>query len=468
MSEKPQGTDFKTFYTIYGGQFVSLIGSGLTAFALGVWVLQHTHSVTQYTLTIVFAGLPGLLMAPFAGALVDRWDRRWVLFWCNIGPALTVAVYSYLLSHHQLQVWHIYVGVVFNSILATFQWPAYIAAITLLVDRKDYGRINGVLETGQAVVTIAAPAIAGFLMYAIGISRILIIDFFTFLVAAAALLAVSIPRPERSEEGERSKGSLWKEAAFGWTFIRERPGLLRLLLFFAVFNLVAAMGGVAVMPMVLAFANEAAVGTVMSLVGVGMLLGGLLMSSTGGTKRRIHGLLGGWALFSVCFVLVGLRPNLWLVGAGVLLWYVSIPVINASSQAIWQSKTPQDVQGRVFAVRRMIAQFTVPIGDFAAGPLADRVFNPAMIAGGALAASAGRVIGVGPGRGIGLMLITLAAFPALIALAGYLNPRVRNLESELPDVVRKAAPKPEPEPQPEASHEPGPPPEVAEGAPAQA
>jgi DHA3 family macrolide efflux protein-like MFS transporter len=462
MSEKP-GTDFKTFYTIYAGQFISLMGSGLTAFALSVWVLEHTHSVTQYTLAIVLAGLPGLALAPLAGALVDRWDRRWVLIGCNLGPALTVATYSYLVAHGELQVWHIYIGIVFNSILATFQWPAYIAAITILADPKDYGRINGVIETGTAITTISAPVIAGFLMYTIGISRILIIDLVTFLVAAGALLAVSIPKPEQSEEGESAKGSIWKEAAYGWTFIRERPGLLRLLLFFAVFNLVASAGGVAVLPMVLGFANEAAVGTVMALVGVGSLLGGLIMSSTGGPQRKVYGVLGGWALFSLCFVLVGLRPNLWLVGAGVLLWYMAIPVINASSQAIWQRKTPRDVQGRVFAVRRMIAQFTVPIGDFSAGPLADKVFNPALVAGGALAGSAGRVVGVGPGRGIAMMLLTLAVLPALIALAGFLNPRLRNLESELPDAVRKA---PEPVPAPPEEGERGAPEEAA--APAQA
>ncbi|HEY0512067.1 MAG TPA: MFS transporter [Thermoanaerobaculia bacterium] len=452
MSEQRQGTDFKTFYTIYAGQFVSLMGSGLTAFALSIWVLKHTHSVTQYTLTIVLAGLPGLVMAPFAGALVDRWDRRWVMFWCNIGAALIVAAYSYLLAHDMLQVWHIYVGVIIGSVIGTFQWPAYIAAITMLVERKDFGRVNGVLETGQAVTTIAAPVIAGALVLMVGISQILIIDFVTFLVAAGTLLLVHIPRPERSAEGDSARGSIWKEAAFGWTFIKERPGLLRLLLFFAVFNLVVSMGGVAVLPMVLGFANEAVVGTIMALVGIGMLVGGLLMSTTGGTKRRINGLLGGWALISVCFVLVGIRPNLVLVGAGVLLWYIAIPVINASSQAIWQSKTPQDVQGRVFAVRRMIAQFTVPVGDFSAGPLADKVFNPAMMAGGALAGTAGRVIGVGPGRGIAMMLMTLAIFPALIALVGFLNPRVRNLESELPDVVRRA-PAPPPEPEPEAAAE---------------
>ncbi len=448
MSE-PRRTDFKTFYTIFGGQFVSLMGSGLTTFALGVWVLKHTHSVTQYTLTIVLAGLPAVALAPFAGALVDRWDRRWVMFWCNLGPALTVAIYAWLLWHDQLQVWHIYIGVVFNSIFNTFEWPAYIASVTLLADERDLGRVNGMLDTGEAVVGIAAPAIAGLLMYTIGISRILIIDFITFLFAAGTLLLVRIPRPAQSEEAEAAKGSLMKEAAFGWTFIRQRRGLLTLLLFFAMMNLVVCIGGVAIMPMVLAFSNEAALGTIMSLVGVGMLVGGLVMSATGGPKRRIYGVLGGWAMLSVCFVLVGLRPNVWLVGAGVLLWYFLLPVINSSSQAIWQSKTPPDVQGRVFAVRRMIAQFTVPIGDFSGGPLADKIFNPALMAGGALAGTAGRVIGVGPGRGIAMMLITLAVFPAAIALAGYLNPRLRNLETELPSVARKAAAEPAPESAPE-------------------
>jgi DHA3 family macrolide efflux protein-like MFS transporter len=446
-------TDFKNFGTLWAGQMISLIGSRLTGFALGIWVLQHTHSVTQYTLTVVFAGLPGIILAPFAGALVDRWDRKWVMFWTDLGPGITTLAYAYLLYTNQLEVWHVYIGVFFNSIFGTFQWPAYIASITMLVARKDYVRVNGVLELGQSINAIGAPAIAGLLMYTIGIHNILLIDFGTFLFAATAVLLTKIPRPEQSEEGKRAKGSLWKEAGFGWTFIRERPGLFQLLLLFAVFNLTAAMCGIAVMPMVLGFANEAAVGTIMSLVGVGMLIGGFIMTTTGGTKPRIRGLLGGWALMGVCFIIVGLKPNLWTVGAGVLIWYIAIPVINAHSTGIWQTKTPHDVQGRVFSVRRMIAQFTVPIGDFSAGPLADKVFNPALMPGGALAETAGQFVGVGPGRGIGMMLLTMAIVPFMAALAGFLNPRVRNLETELPDANVKPAPKPEPEPQSEPTAE---------------
>jgi MFS family permease len=435
----------KTFTTIWIGQLVSLLGSGLTSFALGIWALERTQSVTQFTLIIVIAGVPGLILAPFAGALVDRWDRRWVLFGCNIGCGLGVAVLSYLLWRHELQIWHIYIVTFFNACFNTFQWPAYISAITMLVNPKHYGRVNGMLEFGQAGSTIAAPALAGLLMLMMDISGILALDFITFLVAAGTLLLVKIPRPEESAAARSVKGSLWREAGYGWTYIKERPGLVNLLCYFAVVNLVASLCGVALMPMVLGFANKAAVGTVMSLVGVGMLVGGLIMTATGGPRPRVYGVLGQGALMTVCFVLIGIKPWLPLVGLGVLLWYIGLPIMNSSSQAIWQSKVAPDVQGRVFAVRRMIAQFTVPIGDFSAGPLADKIFNPLLMPGGALAASVGKVIGVGPGRGIAFMFLAGAIIPALAAVWGLLNPRLRNLETELPDAVKKAAPAPPPE-----------------------
>ncbi len=456
MSDKtPPSQSLKAFSTIWIGQLVSLLGSGLTSFALGIWVLERTNSVTQYTLIILSASLPGVLLAPFAGALVDRWDRKWVMFFTDLGPGLVTIAYAYLLWQGQLHVWHIYIGAAIGSCFATFQWPAYISAITLLVDRSQYGRVNGMLEFGQAGTTIAAPALAAILMGAINIWGVLMVDFATFLFAAGTLLMVRVPRPEVSPEGQSAKGSIWREAAYGWTFIRERPGMLRLLLYFAVLNFALCACGVALVPMVLGFTgSKAAVGTIMSLVGVGMLIGGAIMTATGGPKPRVYGVLGVGVLISVCFVLVGLRPSLFMVGAGVLIWYIGLPIMNGSSTAIWQSKTPGDVQGRVFAMRRMIAQFTTPIGDFSAGPLADKIFIPLLMPGGYLAGTAiGRVVGVGPGRGIGLMFLTMAAIPALAALWGFSNPRVRNVETELPDAPKRQAAAPAPPPEEEKGDE---------------
>lgn len=455
MSDTTQPGGMKAFATIWIGQLVSLLGSGLTSFALGIWVLERTQSVTQYTLIILCASLPGVLIAPFAGALVDRWDRKWVMFVTDLGPGLITLAYALLLWQGQLQVWHIYIGAAVNACFSTFQWPAYISSITMLVDRSQYGRVNGMLDFGQAGTTIAAPALAGLLMGVVDIWGVLLVDFATFLFAAATLLMVHIPRPEQSAGARKAKGSIWKEAGYGWTFIRERPGLLNLLLFFAVLNLALCTCGVAIVPMVLAFTgSKAMVGTISALVGVGMLIGGAIMTATGGPKPRVYGVLSMGLVISVCFVLVGIRPSLLLVGVGVLLWYIAIPIMNGSSTAIWQSKTPGDVQGRVFAMRRMIAQFTTPIGDFSAGPLADKIFIPLLLPGGALADTAiGRLVGVGPGRGIGLMFLVFAAVPGLAALWGFMNPRVRNVEAELPDAPKKQAAAPPPPPPKEETGE---------------
>lgn len=436
----------KTFGIIWTGQLISLLGSGLTTFALGIWALERTGSVTRYALIIVLAGLPSILLGPFAGALVDRWDRRLVMLWTDLGPGLITLTYAFLLWRGELQVWHIYIGAFLNAVFSTFQWPAYAASITMLVEPRNFGRANGMMDFGEAGTTIAAPALAGLLLSVMDIWGVLLLDFASFLFAAVTLLLVRIPRPAPSapDEGE-AESSLWKDAAYGWHFIRARPGLLQLLFFFATVNLAVCTAGVALLPMVLGFTgSKAAVGTVMSLVGVGMLAGGAIMTATGGPRPRIYGVLGCGLLLSVCFVLVGIKPSLVLVGTGVILWYVGLPIMNGSSSAIWQSKVPANVQGRVFAMRRMLAQFTTPIGDFAAGPLADKIFLPLLLPGGALAGGAvGQVVGVGPGRGIGLMFLALAAVPGLAALWGFLNPRIRNLETEIPDApVNKAEPAP--------------------------
>jgi MFS transporter, DHA3 family, macrolide efflux protein len=434
------GNGMKSFTTIWVGQLISLLGSGLTSFAMGIWVLDHTHSVTRFTLTVVFAGLPGVLIAPIAGAVVDRSDRRTVLILTNVGSALCSLALFALLKAGSLEVWHIYIVVACNSIFNTFQWPALAASITMLVEKAKLGRVSGMLDTGNAITSIAAPPLAGLLMALINIWNLLLIDFASFFFAIASLLLITIPNPQASAEGKAAKRSLWREAAVGWQFIRQRQGLLALLVFFAAVNLFTSMCSVAVLPMVRGFASPAGVGVVMAMTGIGMLLGGLYMTASGGPRPRINGILGSAAAMTVCFVIIAARPSLVLTSLGLALFFVTIPIINGSSQAIWQSKVPPDLQGRVFAVRRMIAQFTTPIGDFSAGPLTDRVFQPLMVPGGLLAASLGRWIGIGPGRGIALMFLVMAIFPLLIAVWGFANPRVRFVERDLPDAQVKARP----------------------------
>jgi MFS family permease len=427
---KPTGV--RAFGLVWAGQLISLIGSGLTSFALGVWVFQKTGSVTQFAGIAFFGALPGLIVAPMAGVVVDRLDRRTVMLWTNLLSGLRTLTVAALLWTGHLLVWHIYVAVAVASVFRTFHLPAYIAATTLLVPKKHLARASGMTQFGQAAADSLAPFLAGLLVTFIRVEGVLLIDFATFLFAIVTLALVRIPRPV---EAARVRRSMYQEAIEGWRFIRDRAGLRGLLNYFAMLNLILSMVSVLMVPLVLSVTNAKVLGRVLMISSAGLLTGSVLMSVTGGPRRRIHGVLGFGLLLGVGLVVVGLRPNPWLIAAGLFITMFGAPVINGASQAIWQAKVPPELQGRVFAVRRMLAQFTAPMGHLAAGPLADKVFGPLLLPGGALAGSVGLVLGVGKGRGIGLLCICLAVVPILASVWGYAQPRMRQVDEDLPDAI---------------------------------
>lgn len=429
----------QTFLLVWFGQLVSLIGSHLTGFALGVWVYQQTGSTTQFALISLSTALPGILMSPVAGALVDRWDRRWAMVLSDSGAGVCTLILALLLHAGRLEVWQIYLLVAISSTFSAFQWPAYSAATSLLVPKRNYSRAAGMIQMAEAAAQIAAPIMAGALVGIIRLQGIILIDFSTFLVALATLLVVRFPRPEASAEGQAARGSLLREAAFGWTYIRRRPGLLGLLLFFAATNLTSNIVGVLFTPLVLAFASVAVLGTLMTTGGFGMLAGSLIMSAWGGPRSRALTIMSLGAFQGLVLVACGLHPTIPVMGVGVFLYFMTHPATNASSQAIWLAKVAPDLQGRVFAVRRMIAWSTTPLAFILAGPLADGAFEPLMAAGGPLAGSAGRIIGVGPGRGIALLYVVLGLLTLLAAVAAYLYRPLRQVERDLPDAIAEPA-----------------------------
>lgn len=423
------------FLLVWAGQLVSLIGATLTAFALGVWVYQRTGSATLFSLIAVCSRLPGIVIAPIAGALVDRWDRRWTMIFSDFGSALTVLSLVLLLFFGDLEVWQICLAMVVTSALSAFQWPAYSAATTLLVPKKHYGRAAGMVQTGEALGQIVSPAVGGVLLAVVSLQGIFLISFATFVFSILTLLSVRFPGAVRSGDTVAAQKSLLREVAFGWSYVTSRPGLLALLIFFAAVNFLGGFILVLTTPLVLSFASPSVLGTVLSIGGSGMLVGGMLMSAWGGPKRRMHGVLGFQVLTAACFVLAGWRSSPELITVAAFFFFFSLPFVNGSSQAIWQSKISPEVQGRVFAVRRMIAWSCVPLSYLVAGPLADYVFEPLMVADGPLAGTVGQLIGTGPGRGIGLLFIVMGLLTLMLAAVGYSYPRLRLLEDEIGDAV---------------------------------
>ncbi|MCL7453341.1 MAG: MFS transporter [Anaerolineae bacterium] len=435
MTQRPGHRGFRTFLVIWSGQLVSLTGSGLTGFALGVWVYQRTGSVTQFALISLFTALPGIVFSPLAGALVDRWDRRWAMILSDAGAGLCTLIVALLLAANRLEVWQIYILMALSSTFSAFQWPAYSASITQLVPKEHFGRASGMVQLGEAFAQIASPTLAGVLIGVIRVEGIILIDFLTFIFAVVTLSLVHVPKPKATEEGKAGQGSLLREAAYGWKYIRARPGLLGLLLLFAATNFTSGIVQVLFTPLVLSFTTAAVLGTILSIGGLGFLGGSLTMSAWGGPKVRVYGIYVSLLLQGVVLFAAGFPPQVTVLAAAAFLYFFNHPIVNGCSQAIWQSKTAPDVQGRVFAVRRMIAWSSLPLAYLAAGPLADQVFEPLLAEGGALASSVGQIIGTGEGRGIGLLFIILGIVSLLATAVGILYPRLRQVETELPDIT---------------------------------
>jgi MFS transporter, DHA3 family, macrolide efflux protein len=435
MGEKKYSRGMKVFSVIWFGQLVSTLGSGLTGFALGVWIYQETGSTTLFALNMLAYALPNLIMSPFAGVMADRFDRRWVMMLSDSGAMCGTLVVLSLLMLGRLEIWHIYIATALYSAANSFQWPAYSAATTMLVPKSQLGRAGGMVQIGEAISQLVSPALAGVLFVTIGLKGVIFIDFATFLVAIATLLLVRIPRPKGTPDETAGKQPMLKEAVYGWKYIVARPGLFGLLLIFASTNFLSGLWNPLLAPMVLDMTDPQMLGFLASLIGVGMLLGTLVMSAWGGPRKRIHGVLGFLMIGGIFTMLLGLRPSIPLMAAAGFGMMFVHPIVNGSSQALWQSKVSPAVQGRVFAVRRMIAWSTLPLAYIIAGPLADNVFRPLLVEGGALADSLGSILGVGPSRGTGLLIMLIGLATILVTAIGYLHPRIRQVEDELEDVV---------------------------------
>ncbi len=426
----------RAFIFIWVGQLVSLLGTGMSRFALTIWAFQITGEATALALVGFFSFAPSIVISPIAGALVDRWNRKLVMILSDLAAGLMTIVVLLLYVTGNLEIWHLYVTGFIAAIFEPFQWPAFSAAMSTMVPKEQYGRANGLVSLADSVSTIAAPLMAGALLVAIGLGGILAIDIVTFLFAIGSILLVKIPQPARSAEGEASRGSLWQDSIYGFRYIWRRKSLLGIQFTFTISNFFGSMAMILVAPMILARTgnNSLMLGTVQSAMGVGGVVGGLAMSLWGGPKPRIHGVLAGFILFGIfgdALMGIGQTIQVW-VAAG-FIGLLILPFINGSNQSIWQAKVPPDLQGRVFATRRLIAQIAGPIGLLLAGPLADRVFEPAMQPGGALAESWGWLVGVGPGAGMGLLIVVTGLLAALAGVVGYVIPQIRNAERLMSD-----------------------------------
>lgn len=437
MLRKPF-TGIKAFYALLAGQFVSAMGSAITRFGLSVWVFKETGSTTAFTTLMFFAVFPVGLGALIAGPLVDRWSRRRVMVISDAVAGLSTAVVAVLFFLDSLALWHLYLALFVNGVASAFSRPALDASVALLVPKAGLNRAAGLSQLAGALEMILSSAIAGFVVGVFGLGMAFLIDFVTFGFNIGVLLLTSIPRPPQSGAVQAAQ-NFWKDFATGLRYVRQRPGFVYLLgLFAATMFLLPGVAYSLVTPLVLTFANEQALGLILSGFGAGSLLGGMLLAALGGFRRRMAGIFASMTVVGLAAIFISLRESALLIGICFVLTGASFAVMVGLSRVIWQTKAAPEVLGRIFSLQLALGVGAQSLGVLLSGLLADNFFEPLMRGGlagsfGPLAGSLGALIGAGPGRGMALMFMLVGIIELLIVLFSLLSPSIRRLEDQLPD-----------------------------------
>ena len=420
---------FGCFLTIWLGQFISGIGSGLTAFSMGIFAFNHTKSATAYSLTVLFAFLPAYLLKPIGGALSDRFDRRIMMIIGDLGSALGLMFILLMFFAGIHELWVIYLGVAASSVFVALQNPAYKASLTDLLDEKAYAKGSGLMQLSEAARFVFSPIIAGFLMLILKIEYILMIDIVTFIVAAWLVLAVK--SKIKNETREVKNGNLISEIIIGFNYTFSNKGLVWLLLITSVITFTIGFLQALIGPFILSFADAKTLGIAQTISATGMLVSSFSIGIFAKTKKHLKILVPSLLISGVFFGMFGITTNIVIIVATGFVFFASLPFINTSLEVLIRKNVDNAVQGRVWSIVSLISQLGMILAFSIAGFLADRVFNPLLLADGLLASTVGQLIGTGNGRGIGLMFVLSGITIIMTGVAISKNKAIKALELSL-------------------------------------
>lgn len=356
-----------------------MLGSQIVSFAVVWYLTEQTGSATVLAVASMFGVLPGVILSPFAGALVDRKNRKWIMIVSDLVIGLSRLLGVFLFLTGAIRIWHFYLFAFIGSAAGAFQHPAMTASTALMVPKKHLSRVAGMNQTLFGALSIAAPPLGALLMSVTSVANIFLLDFVTMLIAVLPLFFIPIPQPETkiNQNGEAVKQSYFQDIKEGIKYVLSWKGLALLLLCAMMINFLLSPA-LSLLPLLVSKhfgGNEVQLAIMNSVLGIGMLVGGLILSVWGGFKRRILTSYAGLAISGIGMAAIGFIPANgfpFAVGAYALA-AVMIPFINGPIHAVMQSSVAPEMQGRVVSLMSTTTQLAMPLGLAVAGPVSDAI-----------------------------------------------------------------------------------------------
>jgi DHA3 family macrolide efflux protein-like MFS transporter len=363
------------FFTVWAGQAFSLVGSALVQFALIWWLTETTGSAKTLALATTASLLPTIVLGPIAGTLVDRWSRKWVLVVSDGLIAALTALLGALFWLDIAQVWHVYAILLLRSAADCFQNPAMVSSTSLMVPQDQLARVTGMNSTLQGVMRFVAPPLGALLLALVNVRGILPLDVATAAVAIFPLFVIHIPQPAAEAAAGAGLRSVAQGFVEGLRYVWDWHGL-RFLVATAALWAIVAQPIIAFLPLLVTdhFGGGALeLGWLQSAMGIGMIVGGLLLSAWGGFQRRMATSLAGTFGVVLSFLVTSVAPAnaLWVGIASYALLGVAVAVHSSGLRAAQQAVVAPEMQGRFFAINQSLFSAMGPLALSVAAPLAD-------------------------------------------------------------------------------------------------
>ena len=424
----------KNFYKLWLGELISSIGSGMTAFALSVYVYKKTGSVSYVSLITLLSFMPSIVLSPIGGLLADRYDRRLLMIIGDLFSGLGLVYILWSIQAGEKSIVPIFVGITFSSIFTSLLEPSYRATLTDILEEENYAKASGLIQVAGSAKYLISPVIAGMILSVADIRVILLLDILTFITTC---LMIFLVRKSMNSETQNYKKDSFKGLLEGLFIIKENRGVyfLVIIMFFVCFF----MGFIQILirPMILALSSVKTAGIMESLCAVGLLIGSLWIGIAG-IKKNYSKILAVACFFCGIFMsMTGVNENLNIIGISTFLFFSTLPFMNSCADVLVRVSIPNELQGRVWGLISLITQMGTVTAYIISGVIADYIFEPMFNKNGILVENIGIIIGTGKGRGIGFMLILSGIGMLIMAIVIWKNGEIREVSEKCVDLKFK-------------------------------
>ena len=363
----------RDFGLFLSSQTVSLLGSSLVQYAILWYITLETNSGLMMALSIVFGFVPTFFLSPFAGVWADRYNRKWLIILADLSIAAATVVLIVLFLLGYKAIWMLFVVSAVRSLGTAVQSPAVSAFLPQIVPDNQLMRANGMVASVQSALMLVSPMVSGALMSLVQIEAVFMIDVLTCILAVLIFLTLRVA--PHAKALEKQTVSYWHDMRLGFDYIRNHQYLRSMFIFFAFFFvLVSPAAFLTPLQVARSFGEDVWRLTAIEVTfSGGMLLGGILMTTWGGFKNRVHSMILSAYLIGINQILLGVVANFWVYLVVMVAVGITLPIFNTPALTLLQEKVDDAYLGRVFGVISMISSGFMPLGMLFFGPLADHV-----------------------------------------------------------------------------------------------